>query len=258
MVLVVLVGVVIYILSIAAAATAATIFWLHHSVGRNLISEGNIREQLDGICLYDQDYNYIGLTGCDGQPTGHSIDIPNDDTDPAGLHQLLTTPSAARDSCLQYDVAAFKSCYTASEITSDDQLDQYKALYSDIATTLQALESQTRSYVMMSPPPRHRLATTPGASARAREFANWMGTLAGGRIFFYDLFDQLADEDGYLKYEYEQWHGYGDSHPNQLANTIVGADVATFLITVVDTDTGISGATPATETWGSIKAVYSQ
>ncbi|MRR52731.1 MAG: hypothetical protein EG825_17810, partial [Rhodocyclaceae bacterium] len=50
------------------------VVFLHHSVGDNLLEQTDLRDQLGqaGLSLWDHDYNYYGLTGADGQPSGYN------------------------------------------------------------------------------------------------------------------------------------------------------------------------------------------
>lgn len=224
-----------------AVANAASVIFVHHSVGRNLISEGNVRA-LVSHDLWDLDYDHIGLTDPNGNLTGESYGIL--DTDPEDWHDLWTTSNSARESLLYYDVILFKSCYSACDITSDAMLDQYKDWYVDIKNQLSGYPDKV--FVMMSPPPRN--ITTQAEADRAREFANWMGTLG---LPFFDLFDHLADSNNVLRYEYRR--DATDSHPNANANSIVGPILAAYINEVADPNTGISDQG---DTWGGVKLLY--
>ncbi len=220
-----------------AEAPGRTLFFLHHSTGRALLDEGNARQYLSAVndargsdlVLWDHDYNYIGLSDTEGDLLGYDYSIPNDNTDPVGLHQLWTTVNSARDSLLsRYDVIAFKSCYPACDITSEAMLDQYKQWYLEMRTFFDS--RQDKIFIVMSPPPRHRLATNTENAQRARRFAEWLVSseyLAGhSNILGFNFFDLLAHPDdgtasaNMLRYEYERSHSSTDSHPNALANEI--------------------------------------
>ncbi len=211
------------------------VFFLHHSTGRNLVEEGDAREYLDernivegtDIVLWDHDYNYIGLSDFDGDQLGYNYAIPNDNTDPIGLHELWTTANSARDSLLsRNDVIAFKSCFPASDIYSEARLDQYKIWYLEMRDFFDTQPGKI--FLVMSPPPLHRLATDVDTADRARRFADWLMSdeyLAGHpNMFGFDFFNLLAHpNDGsvarnMLRYEYERSHSSSDSHPNVLAN----------------------------------------
>ncbi len=117
--------------------SGASIFFLHHSTGRYLINEGDVRGLLaehnerNGTAheFWDHDYNRFGLRDPRGDEAG-SYKIPDDNTDPDGLHKLWTTSNRARDKILaSHDVIAFKSCYPASDVASDQQLETRKRWY---------------------------------------------------------------------------------------------------------------------------------
>ncbi len=220
----------------AGPTTHDNLFFLHHSTGRNLINEGNVRGRLAQIDpdldFWDHDYNHIGLTDPDGDETGDDYAIPGDNTDPDGLHNLWTTGNSARAEILaNHEVIAFKSCYPASDIGSSAELAQYKTWYLEIRDFLDTRPD--RVFVIMSPPPRHRLATDADDPARARAFADWLGSaeyLDGHpNLVYFDLFDELANDDDVLKYEYERSHSSDDSHPNATANAAVGPRFADAL-----------------------------
>lgn len=243
-------AVLIVILLQATAALAGTksFFFLHHSTGRNLMNQGDVRNiigvlssyQQTQLTVWDHDYNHIGLRDPDDQYTGYSYEIPNDNTDPDGLYELWTTENAARDSILaRYDVIAFKSCYHPTcQIVSDDQLQQYKDWYLEIREVL--VQYPLKLFVIMSPPPLHNLVTEQDWADRSRAFANWLGSeeFLGDydNLVFFDFFDLLANPDdgqpmaNMLRYEYEITHDTPNGHPNELANSIIGPQFANFVV----------------------------
>ena len=144
---------------------------------------------------------------------------------PDGLHVLWTTSNSARaDILANHEVIAFKSCYTASDIGSSSELDQFKSWYLEIRDFLDTRPDKV--FMIMSPPPRHRLRTDSGDADRTRAFADWLGSaefLDGHpNLVYFDFFDHLADSGNMLRYEYEKYHSDGDSHPNALANQTIG------------------------------------
>lgn len=244
------------------------IFFLHNSVGRYIIDYGSVRDHINNsntmngteLELWDHDYNYIGLANPAGEIVG-GYNIPNDDTDPAGLHYLWTTSNSAKDAILDnHDVIAFKSCYSASDIGSNSELQQFKDYYIDIVAELETHTDKT--FLLISPPPRHRLGTSEDDAARAREFATWMGSteLLGGatNIYYFDMFDSLAHADdgspasNMLKYEYEKFHGSYDSHPNLTANQAMGIVLANELIAASNSEVQVNQNT----SWGATKALF--
>lgn len=220
-----------------------SIIFLHHSTGANLIAEGQVREMLTeaGYDFWDHHYNPTGLRDPSGELTGYSYRIPNDNTDPDGLARLFAQraypwPVNALSGLLQHEVIVFKSCFPASQINSDAQLEQYQAWYLAMRDVMDA--HPERVFVVVSPPPLHPAATDPAAAVRARAFADWLSSeayLAGhANIFAFDLFDHLAESDpnspevNMLRAAYRP--DDIDSHPNQAANQAVGPAFAKALI----------------------------
>lgn len=221
------------------------IIFLHHSTGRGLIEEGRVREQFAeaGYDFWDHDYNRIGLRDPSGQFTGYSYRIPRDNTDPDGLAEIFTQrvyplPLNALSGLLQHEVIVLKSCFPASNITSDEQLQQYKKWYLAMRDVMD--DHPDHVFIVMSPPPLNPAATTPEAAARARAFADWLTSdayLAGhSNVFAFDFFDHLAEGDSvaadYNTLPADYRHGE-DSHPNKAANEAVGPAFASTVIAAV-------------------------
>lgn len=250
----------------ANAQTEQNVFFLHHSTGRHLIAEGSVRAWLDdynlstgsNLVFWDHDYNYIGLSDPDGDLVDRFYNIPDDNTDPDGLYQLWTTNNSARDSILtNHHVIAFKSCYPASDIGSDAELEQYKTWYLEMRDFFDTQPGTI--FIAMTMPPRHPLATNLGDADRTRAFTNWLVSdeyLAGhDNLRCFNLFDIWAhpddgsDERNMLRYDYVRSHYDPDSHPNDLANETAGPIFADFL-----TD---AATVPTRETnLGELKALY--
>lgn len=217
------------------------VIFLHHSTGRNLIRQGSVRERLTaaGFQFWDHDYNYEGLIRPDGTRTGYSYGIPGDNTDPVGLAHLFgqrvyRLPLNAFSGLMQHEVIAFKSCFPASNITDDRQLEQYKTWYLGMREVMDRYPD--RIFIVITSPPLNPAATNAGTAARARAFANWLKSdefLAGHpNVFTFDFFDLLAGGDpsapdfNMLRVAYEEGE---DSHPNKLANQTIGPLFADFI-----------------------------
>ncbi|MFB0546152.1 MAG: hypothetical protein ACETWB_04520, partial [Anaerolineae bacterium] len=234
------------------------IFFLHHSTGDGIIVEGHMRAYFNNYNsthgtnyeFWDHGYNYDGLRDPAGNQVGY-YDIPDDDTDPPGLHRLWTTDNGARRQIMaNHEVIAFKSCFPASYIPDEETLNQYKSWYLEMRDYFD--QHPEKLFVVMSPPPLNRFETDPTAAKNARLFANWLKSseyLDGHpNIVCFDLFNELAQPDdgtstaNMLRYEYELDHSGCDSHPNTLANQTVGPVFAQFLI---DAARNYSTLTPA-------------
>ncbi len=222
------------------------IIFMHHSTGQGLVTVGKLRERLTalGYEFWSHGYNAGGLTDGSGTPLGLNWNVPDDNTDPDGwaaiFQQPITSPAENTFShMLEFDVIMFKSCFPVSNIQSDAQLDDYRAFYLIIRDI--ADRHPDKLFIPLTQPPLIPGATTPEAAARARRWATYMTSneylLSHPNIVVFDLFSHLADENGFLRAAYridEQ-----DSHPNALANRVVGADLAEFI------DQSIRGFTPS-------------
>ena len=231
----------------AAGGALTNLFFLHHSTGDGFILGGDIRGYIadynaanaTSYELWDHGYNGDGLRNPQGVVTGTSYNIPDDNTDPDGLHTLWTTNNDARQQIMaNHQVLAFKSCFPASAICDPWMLSEYKRYYREMRNYFDA--HPERLFVVMSTPPLHRLSTDTTEADNARRFAEWLKSgdyLAGHpNVVCFDVFDVLAKADdgsarrNMLKYEYEMSHADGDSHPNAAANQVVGPLFAQFLI----------------------------
>ncbi len=229
------------------------LFFLHHSVGDGLVVQGNMRGAVTtyntahgtSFALWDHGYNGDGLRNPNGEATGTNYDIPDDNTDVEGYYSLWTSSEQryadARNRILtNHHLIAFKSCFPNSAIADAAQLQQYKDWYLAIRAVLD--QHPERVFVVLSPPPLHRLSTNATEAANARAFASWLASaefLSGhANVAYFNLFDQLARaNDGsasanMLRYEYEGSHDDGDSHPNEAANLLVGPALAQYLCSV--------------------------
>lgn len=223
------------------------IIFLHHSTGYNLIQQGGVRETLTeaGYDFWDHDYNSYGLRRPDGTAAGYSYNIPNDNTDPDGLARIFDQsayelPLNAFSGLLQHEVIAFKSCFPVSHISSNEQLENYRAYYLAIRDTMD--KHPDKIFIVLTPPPLNSAATDVEAGTRARAFADWLISdeyLDGHpNVFTFDFFDYLAGDDpdssdyNMLREEYSEGT---DSHPNQTANETIGPRFVDFIINAVQT-----------------------
>jgi len=221
------------------------IIFLHHSTGGNLIEQGNVRELFTeaGYDFWDHGYTWPGLRRPDGSETGYSYRIPDDNTDPDGLGRIFAQlvyplPINALSGLLQHDVIIFKSCFPASQIDSEEQLQTYKYTYLSMRDVMD--RHPDKLFIVMSPPPLNPASTDPHAAARARAFANWLASddYLGGHpnVFAFDFFDALAESDpaaadfNMLRADYRDGE---DSHPNQTANEIVGPHFVGMVIQII-------------------------
>lgn len=221
--------------------------FLHHSTGRNIVAEGNLRGYVQH--LWDYDYNAIGLTDPSGHLLGRSWSIPGDNTYPDGLADLFTDPHAARDSLLAHETVILKSCYPTCDIETDLELERLKTYTAEVIEAFRPLPNRL---VLCTPPPRHRLATTAAQAARCDALAAWMvGYPCPQNVTMFDLHGLLRNDSGYLAYQWERSHSSSDSHPNAAANRMIAPLLAEAINA---TTTGVDDA-PRTK-WGDVKAMW--
>jgi len=201
--------------------------WLHHSTGDRLL-QGGLRRALqdNGVAFYDINYGEAAVGGY----------VIGDHTDPPDFPTIFNTAAyldvirrwELKGAQGQHDVIMFKSCYPASNISSDGLLQQYKELYLSLLPTFR--RHPRILFIPMSTPPLVRAHTTPANAARARRWAGWLSrSYAGGasNVRVFDLFSALAIAVGSadantLVPQFAE--GPGDSHPN-----MVGAQAVTRL-----------------------------
>jgi len=221
--------------------------FLHQSTGANLMREGHLRERLadEGLLLWDQGYNYLGLTDAYGNPAGYSYSVPDDKTDPAALAQLFSQreyplPLNTLSGLLQHEVIILKSCFDpTSRIESDEQLEADKAAYLKIRQRMG--QHPEKLFILLTQPPLNPAETDTTQARRARLLADWLGSeeFKGSlkNLYVFDLFDRLAAADGsgpeanMLRAEYRNGD---DSHPNTRANEALAPDVAAFIAQAIE------------------------
>lgn len=240
-----------------SSSDSLKILFIHHSTGRNLIEQGGVRELIKNKNIqngtshefWDVDYNKIGLTDPNGQRCNFSFNIPNDNTDPDGLERLfrqpiIHPPENAMSKVLLFDVVIFKSCYPASAIRSNAQLETYKRLYLSIRNTIK-LHSEIL-FIPLTPPPLIPLPlpavyprwTNQNDAKRARDFSKWLTSdeFIDGlpNMFIFNFFDALAGSEhttldqNVLRHEYRRAFIL-DSHPNLMANRMVAPMFVNFI-----------------------------
>ena len=197
--------------------------FIHHSVGRHLVADGELRRLLRedprtaSVELWDIDYRKFGTIGPDGEPTDIGIEIPDDNTDPAGLHRLLLDPALdqVRQRITAFDLVAHKSCYPASQISSATDLEARKVLYSEV---ISACAKFPTTFLLFTPPPLTPLRTSRAAATNAVAFADWLAeTNRPNNVAVFDLHRVLREPSGgragTLAAKYRARAPW-DSHPN--------------------------------------------
>lgn len=219
---------------------SGNILFIHRSVGANLLDQGAVRDYISGhssgLALYDYDVNNAQLYGpTNFEDTGTDYGLGG--TEPVDYGHLWTSSETEwavprnliMTDARNFKVIAFKSCYTACDyLNSRTDLADYQEYYTRMVDDFFAAHPE-KIFVLMSPPPLRQSESNPEKAALAREFADWLSGLTSGHsnILYFNLFDQFAGADNYLKDEYE---GEDGSHPNEHANQVVGPVFAQFLI----------------------------
>jgi len=243
--------------TVTYSVAAPSVIFLHHSTGRNLLAEGEVRNQVysqnPDIAIWDHDYPYLGLYDRNGISTGRSWGSAMEYTDVDDWYNIwvLNYYPAFVDSCLSFDIVAFKSCFPNAHIDSDAKLSAYMAYYTDIVDRLQTYDNK---FIVMGFPPLRESLTTPDEAARAREFTDWLATICTGNVYYFNLFDNFADSDNFLKDAYER-DLISDSHPNEYGNQVVGTIFASFILDVASMSTGVHES-EFNCSWSDIKSLY--
>lgn len=217
----------------SSAMTTTRVIFLHHSVGADILKDGDVRgllaRQAPSVELWDYAYNplaphqvakqlvksalgrgggimpphFYGLRDGSGRRVTENWQIPWDNTDPWGLADLFkqartSPPVNAFSRMLGFDAIAFKPCFTVLHLDRDEQLEEYKQHYRTISDRLD--QHPDKLFLPLTPPPLRASETTPEQAARARAFANWImsAEFTRGRAHVrpFDLFDVLASPDG--------------------------------------------------------------
>jgi len=204
--------------------------FVHHSTGEGFLFDGGMKDMLekDGFEVHNRTYG-DGWVGDNTNPadfpvtfTEHFDDLISWDL-PEGEH---------------YDIIAFKSCFPASNICSDEDLEAYKGYYETIKTVTR--QHPEILFIPWSTPPLVPNGTEPECAARARDFATWLtGPYIEGEsnLASFDVFSRLAGDDpsardyNCLKYDYQA--DPNDSHPNHMANMGVANDFFVWLSQLV-------------------------
>ncbi len=233
-----------------------SIIFMHHSTGLGMMDEGGVRPALTalGYDLWDHGYNDEGLRDPQGDYLGINWNVPDDNTDPDGWYAIFQQPvtdppTNTLSHMLQHDVIIFKSCFPASDITSEEMFREYQHYFLAIRDVMDRYPDKI--FIPFTTPPLVPNATTPENAARARRWAQYLTSseyLDGHpNVFVFDFFNALADENGYLRAEYrgDEW----DSHPNTLANQTVGPLFVQFVDSAIRSYTfGEPLAVPAPST----------
>lgn len=220
--------------------------FLGYSVEDNLLEQTDLRNQLSqaGLSLWDNDYNYYGLTGADGQSSGYNDWIADDNTDPAGLARLFSRrvyslPPNGISGLMQHEAIVFKSCVTGNVLLSDADVTAVKGYYEIIHRFI--VSHPEKLFVLLTTPPLNAAEADAAMAMRARQVAEWLLSenfqRGQANLYVFDLYGQLAGNDpasadfGRLRAAYRDG---SDNHPNRAANQAVAPLLAYFVVQSVE------------------------
>lgn len=232
------------------------VLFIHHSVGGNLINQGNLREELrklnPNIELWDHGYSLYpflffskilgritfrtGLSDKQGKMVGKDYKITLSNNSPKEYAEIFSRNpnNYTLQSILSYDIIAFKNCFPTTHITSDAQLQKDMEYYRSIRKSLS--DYPNKKFIILTPPPVRKEVTTIENARRAKMLVTWLISKDfledSKNIYVFDFFTLLADLDGLLKQEYTPLMPI-DSHPNRKANKTIAPIFAKFVFDVV-------------------------
>lgn len=221
------------------------VVFLHHSVGENLITQTNLRQQLNdaGLDFWDHDYNYYGLNDLNGNPTGYNYWIPDDNTDPDGLAKLFSQkvyglPLNGISGLMQHEVIVFKSCFTGNLLYDDAQVETVKGYYETVHAFIR--QHPEKLFILLTTPPLNSAEADPAMAARDRRMAEWLLSDDFKRglsnLHVFDLYGLLAENDpaspdyGTLRADYRDG---SDNHPNQRANQDIAPLLGNYILETI-------------------------
>jgi len=214
----------------APEGRAPRFVFVHHSTGSGFMFDGGMADMLEeaGFEVHSRTYG-DGWVGDNTNPDHFPVTFTEH------FEDLITWDL---DEGEYYDIVAFKSCYPASNICSDEKLEQYKGYYETVRDVTR--EHPEILFVPMSTPPLVPGATERHCAERARQFANWLVNVYPvdeGNMAVFNLFEILAGDDSNsddfncLKSEYQR--NASDSHPNHDANVAVAERFTQWLNWIV-------------------------
>ncbi|PID31113.1 hypothetical protein CR973_00350 [Candidatus Saccharibacteria bacterium] len=202
------------------------VLFIHHSVGRQIIKEGNLRELLgSSCCLIDHDRNRIGLSDCSGQCLKRAFPIPDDCTDPPGLVKLFEKfQSDLSHEIDGVDLIVVKSCYPNAKIKSSVHAQEVLSIYDELFELASQLKPKT---LLVSSPPMSPMSIRAEYAERYRDLVipklrqKWQADFCG----FVDIFSELSDGRGCLDRKYRRIWPW-ESHLNRLGAQTAARTIA--------------------------------
>lgn len=216
--------------------------FLHHSVGKNILDQGGLRDSLMSMGIFVKGATY-------GDEIGNRTDIcdwtPKFTTDFKRILTFKNHPNQYYTDGRENDIVMFKSCFPNAYVESEGSgsgdptspqrtIANYKAAFAEL--TKEFRKYPNKLFIYLTYPPLAPSETTPEAAMRAREFNAWLQDEylpqyqkeTGLKNFYvFDLFDVFADESNALRKEYLR-EDVRDSHPNELGSKDAAQKFMTF------------------------------
>ncbi len=198
--------------------------YLHHSCGSGFLDEGGMSAKLTALGLDVHDITY---------GDGWIGDNTNPDHFPSTFGEHMDEVLGWELSGgKKHGIVAFKSCYPACDVSSDEMLETYKGYYNALKPFF-AKQPKTL-FVAWTAPPLVPGATKPENAARYRKFAQWLKAewpKGQGNVAVFDCYNLLAGKDDMLRAGFRR--NESDSHPNAEGNKAVAQAFADWLPSAV-------------------------
>jgi len=151
------------------------------------------------------------------------------ETNPPDFYNGFTDPNQW-DLLKPYSIIIFKSCFPASDITSDEMLEEYKTYYNQLYEIYEKYPDKL--FVPLSTPPLLKNHTTAEAAQRALAFEDWLvgeykDKYPGHNLAPFKLHSLLSDSEGFLKSDFIA--SEDDDHPNANSGAVVGPALVNHL-----------------------------
>ncbi len=224
------------------AGISKRIIFLHHSVGKNILQQGGLRDSLLEMGIFVKGATY-------GDEIGQFTDVchwtPKFSADFDQILKFKNHPNVYYTDDRRNDIIMFKSCFPNSDISGEGSgsgdptsrertIANYRAAFEEIGK--QFAKHPDRLIIYWTTPPLTPASTTPEAAKRAREFNNWVTGeyLSSYRqktglnnFYVFDLYSILSDDSNVLRQEFRP-EDATNSHPNEVANTTVARHFMEF------------------------------
>ncbi len=188
--------------------------FLHHSCGSGFLKQGGMWRKLErmGLAVYSVTYG-DGWIGENTNPRDFPITFGEH------MDEVLTWDLTGAD---RHEIVAFKSCYPASNVSSDRMLADYKGYYEKLKPMF--AKHPEVLFIAWTAPPLVPGATTAENAARMRAFCEWLQNDWAPderNIAVFDCHGVLADSEGFLRADFRK--SESDSHPNESGNQAVAS-----------------------------------